>query len=122
MKLTIKNSNVTKVAGIEPQATFKKVESRTKNTKKEAILKIFIERGELGINCFESANMYHDYVLRTTVSDLSHGVGGIQFMRKWEKVPNAFGKQTDCVRYWLDELNISKAQAYLGINIQQGGN
>lgn len=84
-------------------------------TKKEAMLKTFIKQGKKGINCFEAANRHHDYVLRTTVSDL-HRDYGIEFSRGWEKVPNAFGKTTDCMRYWLDDNNIQRALAVLGID------
>ena len=90
--------------------------SKTKHprqfTKKEAMIKLFIKRGRRGLNCFEAANFHKDYVLRSTVSDL-HRDYGLEFAREWEKVPNAFGKTTDCVRYWLDESNISKAIALL---------
>ena len=82
------------------------------HTKKEAMLKCFIKQKSLGLNCFEAANNHHDYVLRTTVSDLTRDYG-IEFKRRWEKVPNAFGKRTDCKRYWLDDDNIGKALAVL---------
>ena len=51
--------------------------------KKEAILKAFIKLGEKGLNCFQSANFHHDYVLRTTVSDLQIAYE-LEFSRKWE--------------------------------------
>ena len=92
-------------------------ESTTKklkhNTKKAAMLKLFIRLGERGLNCFEAANNHHDYVLRSTVSDLQLDYG-LLFLRKYEQVPNAFGKFTDCVRYWLDEANRAKAIAIIG--------
>lgn len=83
-----------------------------KNTKKASMLRLFVRLGEQGLNCFEAANTHHDYVLRTTVSDL-HRDYGIVFDRKHEKVPNAFGKKTSCVRYWLDSSNASKAKLLL---------
>jgi hypothetical protein len=83
-----------------------------RNTKKASMLKLFVDLGERGLNCFEAANRHHDYVLRTTVSDL-HRDYGIEFDRKHEKVPNAFGKKTSCVRYWLDSSNTSKAKLLL---------
>jgi hypothetical protein len=79
------------------------------------MLRLFISLGERGINCFESANSHHDYVLRTTVSDLQMDYG-LEFSRKWEQVPNAFGSKTDCVRYWLNDANKAKALAILGNN------
>ncbi len=90
------------------------------NTKKEAILKTFTELGTRGMNCFEAANKYHDYVLRTTVSEI-HRDHGIEFNRQREQVPNAFGKLTSCARYWLDDGNINKALAVLGSDKKQGG-
>ena len=60
-------------------------ESTTKklkhNTKKAAMLKLFIRLGERGLNCFEAANNHHDYVLRSTVSDLQLDYG-LLFLRK----------------------------------------
>lgn len=83
------------------------------NTKKASMLRLFINLGERGLNCFEAANSHHDYVLRTTVSDLQIDYG-LEFSRKWEQVPNAFGSKTDCVRYWLDDVDKAKAQAIFG--------
>jgi len=102
-----------KAAELETQTAFGKTKQPKQFTKKEAMLKTFIKKGKKGINCFEAANHHHDYVLRTTVSDL-HRDYGIEFAREWEKVPNAFGKTTDCMRYWLDDSNIQRALAVLG--------
>lgn len=120
MKLTSEVINVKKVAEPQTQTTINKTKSQIHHSKKDVILKKFIELNTRGMNCFEAANKYHDYVLRTTVSDL-HQDYGIEFKRQWEKVPNAFGKHTDCVRYWLDDSNINKALAVLGsVNMQVG--
>lgn len=81
-------------------------------TKRAAILNTFIEIGERGMNCFEAANRHHDYVLRSTISDL--GKYGIRFDRKTDKVPNAFGKLTNCVRYWLSPNSVDAARSLLG--------
>ena len=93
-------------------------ESTTKkpkyNTKKASMLRLFINLGERGLNCFEAANNHHDYVLRTTVSDLQRDYG-LEFSRKYEQVPNAFKTTTDCMRYWLDDINKAKAKSILGI-------
>lgn len=83
------------------------------NTKKASMLRLFTRLGNRGLNCFEAANGHHDYVLRTTISDLQRDYG-LTFSRKYEQVPNAFNTTTDCMRYWLDELNIAKALALLG--------
>lgn len=53
-------------------------------TKTAAILRLFIQRGERGLNCFESVRLAHDYVLRSTV------------------------------RYWLDEKGRKRAAELLG--------
>ncbi len=79
------------------------------STKKASMLRLFIELGERGLNCFEAANNHHDYVLRSTVSELQKDYG-LEFSRKHESVPNSFGKTTSCVRYWLDSFNASKAR------------
>ena len=83
-------------------------------TKQIAMLNLFIEKGELGLNCFEAANYHHDYVLRTTVSDIQRKYG-IIFSRKMESVSNAFGGKTECKRYWLDDANRVKANQILGV-------
>lgn len=83
------------------------------NTKKASMLRLFINLGDRGLNCFEAANSHHDYVLRTTVSDLQRDYG-LEFSRKYEQVPNAFKTTTDCMRYWLDDANKAKALAILG--------
>ena len=109
---TIMENTKNKAAELPTQAAIGKTKTPRQITKKESLLKTFILLGKRGMNCFEAANHYHDYVLRTTVSDL-HRDFGIEFARKREKVPNAFGKTTICMRYWLDESNSSKALALL---------
>jgi len=82
-------------------------------TKQVAMLNLFIEKGEAGLNCFEAANIHHDYVLRTTVSDIQRKYG-LTFLRKMESVPNAFGGITECKRYWLERADREKARKILG--------
>ncbi len=77
------------------------------------MLKQFIRVGEHGLNCFESANKHNDYVLRRTATDLQRDYG-LLFSRKYERVPNALGNVTDCMRYWLDDVNKVKAIAVMG--------
>lgn len=79
-----------------------------RNTKRTAMIRAFIAVGDTGMNCFEATHRCHDYVLRTTVSDL-HRDFGLIFHRKWEQVPNAFGSLTDCMRYWLAPESLPKA-------------
>lgn len=107
----------TKADGVldAPATAFKNTKSKPKyNTKKASMLRLFIRLGDRGLNCFEAANSHHDYVLRTTVSDLQRDYD-LEFTRKYEQVPNAFGTMTDCVRYWLDDVNKTKALEILGI-------
>ena len=104
----------TKATGGNQMALESKSRKLKYNTKKASMLRLFVSLGERGLNCFEAANSHHDYVLRTTVSDL-HRDYGIEFSRKYEQVPNAFGTVTDCMRYWLDDLNTAKALAIVGV-------
>ena len=110
---TMMDYTIVKAAELDTQTAFGKLKQPEHSTKKEAMLKKFIALGRHGMNCFEAANRHHDYILRTTVSDLYLDYK-IEFSKEWEKVPNAFGKKTDCKRYWLDESNIDKALAVLG--------
>ena len=102
----------TKATGDNQMALVSTTSKLKYNTKKASMLRLFVSLGERGLNCFEAANSHLDYVLRTTVSDL-HRDYGIEFSRKYEQVPNAFGSVTDCMRYWLDDLNTAKALATL---------
>lgn len=82
-------------------------------TKKAAMVRHFLAAGDAGINCFFAANHLHDYVLRTTVSELGRHYG-LTFNRKFEQVPNAFGSKTDCMRYWLAPESRGKARYLIG--------
>ena len=113
MQTSLDYSEKTKATDCNQMASESIAKKPKTNTKKAAMLKLFVRLGEHGTNRFESANKYHDYVLSTTVSDLQLDYG-LSFSRKWEQVPNAFGSLTDCVRYWLDDVNRSKAIAILG--------
>ena len=112
MQASLESTEKTKATDCNQMASESTGKKPKTNTKIAAILKRFIELGDKGMNCFEAANYYHDYVLRTTVSDLDRDYG-LLFLRSYEKVPNAFGTLTDCVRYWLDEANMAKAIAIL---------
>lgn len=106
-------SDKTKAAGLAPIAASETTTRKPKyNTKKVSIIKRFVDLGDRGMTCFDAANKYHDYVLRSTVSDIQRDFG-IYFKREWTKVPNSFDGHTDCVRYWLDEANMVKAISFL---------
>lgn len=100
----------TKATGCNQMASESATKKPKYNTKKASMLRLFINLGERGLNCFEAANSHHDYVLRTTVSDLQRDYG-LEFSRKYEQVSNAFKTKTDCMRYWLDDVNKAKALA-----------
>jgi hypothetical protein len=82
------------------------------NTKRASVLRIFLERGDAGMNCFEAVSVAHDYVLRSTISDLYRGFG-ITFNRKYEQVPGHAGSKVECVRYWLSPEGEAKARKLL---------
>jgi len=114
MELTLTpETNKNKATGGIQVASENTTKKQKYNTKKASMLRLFIQLGERGLNCFEAANQHHDYVLRTTISDLQRDYG-LLFTRKYEQVPNAFDKTTDCMRYWLDDVNKAKAIAILG--------
>lgn len=83
-------------------------------TKRADVLRAFLDRGERGLNCFEAANQLHDYVLRSTVSELARE-HGLTFTRKWETVPGHNGTKTECVRYWLSACDVEKVRALIGL-------
>lgn len=83
------------------------------NTKRAGVLRTFIERGEHGLNCFEAVRLAHDYVLRSTFSDLKRDYG-LEFLRKWEQIPGHNGSRVECVRYWLAPDCARRVQEMLG--------
>lgn len=113
MEIINQDLDKTKATGANQVALGNTAQKPKNNTKTASMLRLFIKLGDKGLNCFEAAKRHHDFVLRTTVSDLQLNYG-LEFSRKWEKVPNAFGSKTDCVRYWLDQANNAKALAILG--------
>lgn len=94
--------------------TFQQV-SRKLNprTKRASVLRTFLERGSLGMNCFESVRLAHDFVLRSTVSELTR-YNGITFHKRYEQVPGYAGSKVDCVRYTLTAEGEARARLLLG--------
>ncbi|OAI51719.1 hypothetical protein AYO46_07520 [Betaproteobacteria bacterium SCGC AG-212-J23] len=76
------------------------------------MLRVFLERGERGLNCFEAVRLARDYVLRTTISDFRKL--GIFFQRKFETVPGFNNSKIECVRYWLSPRDAQTARDLLG--------
>lgn len=82
-------------------------------SKRASLLRVFLERGERGLNCFEAVREAHDYVLRSSISDFRRSFG-IEFTRRYETVPGHNGGRVDCVRYSLTPDSAAKARELLG--------
>lgn len=87
------------------------------DTKRAAVLRVFLERGERGLNCFEAVRLAHDYILRTTVSECSR-VHGIEFAKRFESVPGHAGSKVDCVRYSLTPEGAARVRELLGESLE----
>src|SRR5688572_16671246 len=83
------------------------------NSKRANVLRCFLKRGADGLNCFEAVRLAHDYVLRTTVSELIR-YNGIQFIKSFEQVSGKGRGRVDCVRYSLTPEGEAKARELLG--------
>ena len=83
-------------------------------SKRAAVLRVFIDRGSLGLNCFEATRLAHDYVLRTSVSQLAR-YHGVEFVKRYEQVPGHAGSTVDCVRYSLSDRGLIRARELLGL-------
>jgi hypothetical protein len=81
-------------------------------SKRAAVLRCFLERGEAGLNCFEAVRLCHDFVLRTTVSECKR-YHGIEFQKSFEQVPGYAGSTVDCVRYVLTPAGAAKVRELL---------
>lgn len=83
----------------------------TPESKRAIVLRTLLSKGSL--TCFEAVRECHDYVLRSTVSDLQREFG-IRIDRTEITVPNAFGGRTRCARYWISGDQRAKVCALLG--------
>lgn len=70
-------------------------------TKRYAVLKALLDSGPDGLDCFGAVRLVHDFVLRSTVSDIQSQYG-LSISRRPHVVPNSFGGETHCVRYWIE--------------------
>ena len=104
---------VKKPLGVAAPAALVKRFKLNPNTKRAGVLRLFLQRGDRGLNCFEAVRLGHDYVLRSTVSDVGRDFG-IEFSREWEKVPGHNDSVVDCVRYRLTPESTSKVRKMLG--------
>ncbi len=82
-------------------------------SKRAAVLRVLLDRGAAGLNCFEAVRLAHDYVLRTTVSECWR-YHGISFAKRYEQVPGHGGSKVDCVRYSLTPEGAAKVRDLLG--------
>lgn len=87
------------------------------DTKRAAVLRVFLERGACGLTCFEAVKLAHDYVLRTTVSECAR-YHGIQFDKRFEQVPGFNGSKVDCVRYALTAEGAARVRELLGDSLR----
>ncbi|WP_250482086.1 hypothetical protein [Caballeronia sp. NCTM5] len=83
-------------------------------TKRWNVLRELLTRGERGLTCFDAVYVCHDYVLRSTVSELQ-SFYGIRIDRRTDHVPNAFDGKTTCSRYWLASDQHELAAEILGL-------
>jgi hypothetical protein len=99
----------------EPQAVPSPQETKRirKDSKLAKLLRIFLERGDVGLDCFKAVSLAGDYVLRSSVSELTHGYG-VEFERIFQRVPGNGGKcMVNCTRYWLSEAGRDRASQIL---------
>jgi len=82
-------------------------------TKRHAVLRALLDSGSEGLDCFGAVRVAHDFVMRSTVSDLQRGYG-IRISRRPHIVPNSFGGETHCVRYWIEGEARAHAARLLG--------
>jgi hypothetical protein len=81
-------------------------------SKRAAVLRVFLERGSAGLNCFEAVRLAHDYVLRTTVSECQR-YHGIAFAKTYEQIPGHNDSKVDCVRYVLTPEGAARVRKLL---------
>jgi hypothetical protein len=69
-------------------------------------------RGER-LDCFMAVRRFHDYVLRSTISEIEHR-HGVRIDRRPKTVPGATGKPIHCVEYSANEKAAEKLAELLG--------
>ena len=84
-----------------------------KDSKIASVLRVFLQRGDTGLNCFEATWAAHDFVLRSSVSVLTRH-HGVEFAKTRERVPGHAGSVADCVRYRLTPAGEAQARKLLG--------
>lgn len=107
------NMTIGSRADISPVSESKQDRALNPKSKRAAVLRVFLERGARGLNCFEAVTLAHDYVLRTTVSEC-RSFHGIEFAKRYETVPGHNGSRIDCVRYSLTANGTARVRELLG--------
>ena len=65
------------------------------------------------LDCFMAVREFHDYVLRTTISELSNR-HGVEIFRTVKRVPGYTGSPVDCVEYRASEDGAKQLARLLG--------
>jgi len=81
-------------------------------SKRAAVLRCFLERGDLGLSCFQAVEFVRDYVLRTTVSEIQRE-HGITFHKEPHSFTNSSGSVTTCTIYRLTADGAARARELL---------
>jgi len=71
-------------------------------------------RGER-LDCFSAVRLYHDFVLRSTISELSNRYG-VEIIRTPKTVPGYSGSSVDCVEYRASEDGAKQLARLLGLD------
>lgn len=99
-------------AAHQPHARLQKRKIKA-GTKYASVLEMLLQRGDAGMNCFESVRWCHDYTLRSTISGLRREYG-FTFRKKDEHVPGFRGSTVHCVRYSFAASDVELARELLG--------
>lgn len=87
-------------------------------SKRAMVLSVLLTRGTRGLNCFEAVTACHDYVLRSTVSELCADFG-LEIPRELEQVPGYGGtRRIPCVRYRLSDADRRKVRELLELEAE----
>ncbi len=81
-------------------------------SKRAAVLRELLTRGQRGLNRFEAERLAFDHVLPSTISELCKDFG-LEIPRYLETVTGHFNRPTDCCRYWLSRADRVKVRALL---------
>jgi hypothetical protein len=81
-------------------------------SKRAAVLRCFLERGDLGLTCFQAVELVRDYVLRTTVSEISRE-HRVEFHKEPHSFTNSSGSVTTCTKYRLTLEGAARAREIL---------